>query len=96
MNLLKTSLAILFLSSAFTAFSQTELKNIVLHGETFLPLESASVYVQKTTIGTITNSDGKFALVVPPIYARPSYFLIALVKIFIQLLLSNALIKLRK
>ena len=38
----------------------------------------------------------KFALVVPPIYARPTYFLIALMKILIQLLLSNTLIKLRK
>lgn len=65
MNLLKKYTTILFLSIGFTAFSQTELKNIVLHGETFLPLESASVYVQETTIGTITNADGKFALVVP-------------------------------
>ncbi len=65
MNLLKTYFAILFLGIASTVFSQTELKNIVLHGETFLPLESASVYVQETTIGTITNSDGRFVLVVP-------------------------------
>ncbi|PNQ73701.1 hypothetical protein C1T31_05035 [Hanstruepera neustonica] len=47
------------------AFSQTELKNTVLDGETFMPLESANVYVQNTTIGTITNTDGKFVLVVP-------------------------------
>lgn len=47
------------------AFSQTELKNTVLDGETFMPLESASVYIQNTTIGTITNTDGKFVLVVP-------------------------------
>lgn len=38
----------------------------------------------------------RFALVVPPIYAIPTYFLIALMKILIQLLLSNTLIKLRK
>ena len=56
----------LFCILGFTAsFSQTEIKNSVLDAESFLPLESASVYIQNTTIGTITNSDGKFALVVP-------------------------------
>ena len=46
-------------------FAQTELKNSVLDAESFQPLESASVYVKNTTIGTITNADGKFVLVVP-------------------------------
>ena len=56
----------LFCILAFTAsFSQTEIKNSVLDAESFLPLESASVYILNTTIGTITNSDGKFLLVVP-------------------------------
>ena len=56
----------LFCLLAFTAsFSQTEIKNSVLDAESFLPLESASVYILNTTIGTITNSDGKFLLVVP-------------------------------
>ncbi|GGG54417.1 hypothetical protein GCM10010976_26700 [Bizionia arctica] len=50
---------------SLSAFSQTEIKNAVLDAETFLPLESASVYVQNTTIGTITNADGKFVLLVP-------------------------------
>ena len=45
--------------------AQTELKNTVLDGESFQPLESASVYIKNTTIGTITNTDGKFVLVVP-------------------------------
>lgn len=34
---------------------------------TFEPIESASVYINKTTIGTITNVDGKFALRVPAV-----------------------------
>jgi len=38
----------------------------------------------------------RFALVVPPIYARPSYLVISLLKILIQLFLSNIIIKLRK
>lgn len=60
-SLLTVALFLFFLNS----FSQTELKNSVLGGETFLPLESASVYIQNTTIGTITNADGKFVLLVP-------------------------------
>jgi len=58
----------LVLICSFSTFSQTELKNSVLDAETFLPLESASVYVANTTIGTITNTDGKFVLVVPDRY----------------------------
>ena len=40
--------------------AQTELKNKVSDFLTFMPIESASVYVQNTTIGTVTNIDGKF------------------------------------
>ncbi|WP_223033836.1 carboxypeptidase-like regulatory domain-containing protein [Hanstruepera marina] len=64
-KVLKKSL-VLFCFLVFTStFSQTEIKNSVLDAESFLPLESASVYVQNTTIGTITNEDGKFLLVIP-------------------------------
>ena len=65
MSFFKNLIIVLFLSLCFNAFSQTEIKNTVLDGESFSPLESASVYVQNTTIGTITNADGKFLLVVP-------------------------------
>lgn len=61
----KVLFSVLAFIVSMTAFSQTELKNTVLDGESFMPLESASVYVQNTTIGTITNADGKFVLVVP-------------------------------
>lgn len=61
----KHVLGTLILLCGFSSFSQTELKNSVLDAESFQPLESASVYVQNTTIGTITNADGKFVLVVP-------------------------------
>ena len=64
----KHFLGILILLCGFVTFSQTELKNSVLDAETFLPLESASVYVKNTTIGTITNADGKFVLMVPEKY----------------------------
>lgn len=42
-----------------------ELKNIVIDFSTDAPIESASVYVKNTTIGTVTNADGKFVIQVP-------------------------------
>ncbi len=50
---------------AFSTYSQIEIKNTVLDFGTTFPIENASVYVQNTTIGTITNADGKFVLQVP-------------------------------
>lgn len=70
MSITKGFLRVGILLLSITVFSQTELKNTVLDAESFSPLESASVYVQNTTIGTITNADGKFALVVPEKYQR--------------------------
>ena len=32
---------------------------------TFAPIESASIYVQNSTVGTVSNVDGKFVLVIP-------------------------------
>ena len=46
-------------------FAQTEIKNKVADFSTFLPIVSANIYVKNTTLGTISNSDGKFLLVVP-------------------------------
>lgn len=48
-----------------TTFSQTNLNGKVADFLTFQPIESASVYIKNTTIGTISNSDGNFALKVP-------------------------------
>jgi hypothetical protein len=50
---------------SYVSIAQVELKNKVVDYTTFLPIENASVYVKGTTIGTVTNSDGKFVLVVP-------------------------------
>ncbi|HLT52957.1 MAG TPA: carboxypeptidase-like regulatory domain-containing protein [Flavobacteriaceae bacterium] len=62
---LKSFLTLLVSFLGLTAFSQIELKNKVLDSVAMYPLEYTSVYVQGTTIGTVTNSDGKFALSVP-------------------------------
>ena len=48
-----------------TTFAQTELKGKVADFLTYQPIESASVYIKNTTIGSITNTDGNFVLKVP-------------------------------
>lgn len=49
----------------FSAFSQKEVKNKISDFGTLMPIESASIYIQNTTIGTVSNADGKFVLLVP-------------------------------
>jgi len=62
---IKSLIVILFITVSYQASSQIELQNKVVDFATLLPLESASIYIQNTTIGTISNKDGKFLLVVP-------------------------------
>lgn len=50
---------------SFSAFSQKEIKNKISDFSTLMPIESASIYVQNTTIGTVSNTDGRFVLLVP-------------------------------
>lgn len=57
------TLSIFFFS--FSAFSQKEVKNKITDFSTLMPIESASIYIQNTTIGTVSNADGKFVLMVP-------------------------------
>ncbi|MCG2431971.1 carboxypeptidase-like regulatory domain-containing protein [Aequorivita xiaoshiensis] len=57
------SVIVMFITA--TAFSQSNLNGKVADFLTFQPIESASVYIKNTTIGTISNSDGNFALKVP-------------------------------
>ncbi|MBT0608976.1 carboxypeptidase-like regulatory domain-containing protein [Aequorivita echinoideorum] len=65
---IKKNLGIFILFISVSTFAQTEIKNKVTDFLTFLPIESASVYIKNTTVGTITNSDGNFSLVVPAEY----------------------------
>jgi len=62
---IKISFIILITLISVQSFSQTEITGKVADFMTFEPIESASVYIDKTTIGTITNVDGKFSLRVP-------------------------------
>ncbi len=50
---------------SLSVFSQKELKNKIVDFGTMMPIESASIYIKNTTIGTVSNSDGKFVLLVP-------------------------------
>ncbi|HLW31371.1 MAG TPA: carboxypeptidase-like regulatory domain-containing protein [Aequorivita sp.] len=65
--ILRFFLTLLISFIGLNSFSQTEIKGKVADFMTYEPIESASVYIDKTTIGTITNVDGKFALRVPAV-----------------------------
>ncbi len=62
---LKSFLALFILFIGVTTFAQTELKGKVADFLTYESIESASVYIENTTIGSITNADGNFVLKVP-------------------------------
>ncbi len=62
---LKNFFALFIFFIGATTFAQTELKGKVADFLTFQPIESASVYIENTTIGSITNADGNFVLKVP-------------------------------
>ena len=58
-------LYILFFLCCTIALAQKEINNQVVDFFSDTPIESASVYIKSTAIGTITNADGKFALRIP-------------------------------
>ena len=55
----------MFFICTLNSFSQVELKGKVIDFITYLPLENTSVYVDRSTIGSVSNRDGKFILSVP-------------------------------
>jgi hypothetical protein len=62
---LKITLTVVISILSLTLYSQTELKNKIIDFGSLLPIESASIYIKNTTIGTVSNQDGKFVLLVP-------------------------------
>lgn len=56
---------IIILFSGFFGFSQIEIKGKLMDFALNQPIENASVYIENTTIGTISNTDGRFSLNVP-------------------------------
>lgn len=69
-NKLKNLLVFILCVCSTALFSQTELKNKILDFTTLMPLESASIYVKNTTIGTVSNADGRFVLQVPSEFSK--------------------------
>lgn len=55
---------------SFAATAQIEIKNKIVDFGTLMPIENASIYVKGTTIGVVSNSDGKFVLSVPRKFAN--------------------------
>lgn len=70
MKYIKNGLGVTILLLSFGAASQIEIKNKILDFSMLAPIESASIYVKNTTIGTVSNSDGKFILQVPQEFAK--------------------------
>ncbi|MDO1501233.1 carboxypeptidase-like regulatory domain-containing protein [Winogradskyella maritima] len=60
----------LALICASFGFAQLEIKGKVVDFMKLLPLDNANVYIQNTTIGTISNTDGKFVLQIPQSLAQ--------------------------
>ena len=60
---MKTSVTILLTLLSFFCFAQTGIiKGRVIEAKSFKPLPFATVYLNQTTIGTVTNSEGDFQL----------------------------------
>ncbi len=65
LNYLKCVFCLLLLVFSINAFSQIELKSKIVDFLSYEPLESASIYVDNSTIGSVSNADGRFVLSVP-------------------------------
>ncbi|WP_373492767.1 carboxypeptidase-like regulatory domain-containing protein [Aquiflexum sp.] len=50
------------------AFSQFEIKGNILDSETNIPLEFATVFINNTTFGDITDREGNFTIQIPAGY----------------------------
>ena len=65
MKILMTFLSLLFISATTIAQSNYYVTGKVISAQTSLPLQGASVFAQNTTIGTATDADGNFKLLLP-------------------------------
>ena len=65
LSFLKRLSYILIFICSLSVFSQVELKSKIVDFTTYEPLENASIYIENSTIGSVSNVDGKFVLSVP-------------------------------
>lgn len=70
MNLRNNIILALLFFYTISVSAQIEIKNKIIDFATFAPIQSASVYIDNTTIGTISNKDGNFLLSVPKKHAK--------------------------
>ncbi len=56
---------LILIAFGYSVDAQTEVKSKVTDFLTYMPIENANVYIKNTTIGTVTNTDGRFVLNVP-------------------------------
>lgn len=61
----KITLLFFLIAVTTTSFAQVTLNGKVVDFMTYQPVENASVYIQNTTVGSISNSDGRFSLRIP-------------------------------
>jgi hypothetical protein len=61
----KTLLILCLILSDFNLFSQTVIKGFVRDSSSKLPVQNAAVYLSRTTIGTYTDQEGFYTLLVP-------------------------------
>ena len=54
-----------FLLVAFSSFAQKTIKGVVLDADKGKPISNASVFLNTTSIGAVTNAEGNFILTVP-------------------------------
>ena len=64
-NYLKHFYCLLLLVFSINTIAQTELRSKIVDFITYEPLESASIYIANSTIGSVSNTDGRFILSVP-------------------------------
>jgi len=67
-NRFKLYLKIAIFFSPFFIGAQNDITGKVTDFFTFAPIENASVYIENSTVGTVTNTDGKFSLYLPKEY----------------------------
>lgn len=69
-NRFKLYFTLLALITISFGFAQIEIKGKVVEFPDLFPVENASIYIQNTTVGTISNSDGRFVLLVDNGFAK--------------------------
>lgn len=61
---------LLFMVSSSTLLSQIEIQGKISDFGTFEPVVGANIYIQNSTVGTVSNTDGKYALKIPQRYTN--------------------------